>query len=430
VNQDILKRMIAGRAGLLLDEPFFGVPALRLAVVEDPSCPTAWTDGQSLGYNPQFVASLSFAELKALWIHEVEHCAMGHPWRREGRDHEQFNEAADLAINGVLRQAGYTLPEGALFPEQYGLPDGRSVEWYFPRMPPKPKSGGQGQEQGQGQGQPGQGAPGQQQTPGKGPSTPQAQGKPTGGGPNTPPEPATGSGQPTQKPNRLGEVRDAPKPDPAQPDQAPPSEEDWRQLMQQAAAMARAQGRLPASLDRTVEQISKSRIDWRPAMRRFAQEVAKADFSWTRPNPRYVAQGVYLPALRSEAVGVIVAFVDSSGSVDDVLTSQFVGELQAVADEVQPRKIIVASIDAKVQTVEEFERGEPIVIHPKGGGGTDFRPAFEYVAKMDEPPVCVIYLTDLAGTFPEKDPGIPTLWVTGREEAESVPFGELVLATN
>ena len=65
---------------------------------------------------------------------------------------------------------------------------------------------------------------------------------------------------------------------------------------------------------------------------------------------------------------------------------------------------------------------------PCGGGGTDFRPAFDAVQTWEEPPVCIIYLTDLAGTFPEQDPGIPTLWVTGRSDAREVPFGELLLA--
>lgn len=36
--------MAAARTSLLLDQPFFGVLALRLQMVEDPTCKTAWTD--------------------------------------------------------------------------------------------------------------------------------------------------------------------------------------------------------------------------------------------------------------------------------------------------------------------------------------------------------------------------------------------------
>ena len=40
---------------MILDAPFWGVLALRLKLVEDPACPTAWVDGVSLGFNPTFV---------------------------------------------------------------------------------------------------------------------------------------------------------------------------------------------------------------------------------------------------------------------------------------------------------------------------------------------------------------------------------------
>ena len=64
-------------------------------MVEDPTCDTAWTDGVSLGYNPSYVESLSLDETKGLCVHEVGHCAMGHPWREGGRDHFRWNQACD-----------------------------------------------------------------------------------------------------------------------------------------------------------------------------------------------------------------------------------------------------------------------------------------------------------------------------------------------
>jgi len=51
-------------------------------------------------------------------------------------------------------------------------------------------------------------------------------------------------------------------------------------------------------------------------------------------------------------------------------------------------------------------------LEPKGGGGTDFRPAFEWVAENDFAPACLIHLTDLCcDSFPET-PEYPVLWVT------------------
>jgi len=55
----IQQKIQAARTALILDQPFFGALALRLKTVEDPHCPTAYTDGQVLGYNPTFMEALT-----------------------------------------------------------------------------------------------------------------------------------------------------------------------------------------------------------------------------------------------------------------------------------------------------------------------------------------------------------------------------------
>lgn len=400
-NKDAHRRVIAARTKLVLDEPFWGMLSSRLRVVEDPSCETAWTDGVSLGYNPSFILSLTHRQVIALMAHETDHCARGHPWRRGTRDHKKFNVAADLAINGDLRRCGFTLPAAALFPEQYELPEGKSSEWYYDRVPSKGGNGG---------GHGGQsGAAGQDDGAGAG-----------GAG-----EQENGGGQSgDDKPDPLGEVRDAPM----AVDEAAPTEEGWRQAVVQAAAVAAGQGKLPAGLERLVDSAKRSRIDWIAATIRFAQEIARNDYTWARPNPRYVASGIYLPALRNKEVGIMAVAIDTSGSVDGVLLEQFGGVVQAIAEDVRPREIRVLMADAAVASEYTIQRGEPVVFTSAGGGGTDFRPVFNRIAEWDEPPVCVLYLTDLAGTFPEQDPELPVMWVTGRETELRAPFGEILCA--
>ena len=70
-------------------------------------------------YNPSFSAGLSDAELVGVMAHEIMHCAMLHPFRRNGRDGQEWNVACDYAINGLLKQSGFTLPGDALLDSQY-----------------------------------------------------------------------------------------------------------------------------------------------------------------------------------------------------------------------------------------------------------------------------------------------------------------------
>ena len=58
----------------------------------------------------------------------------------------------------------------------------------------------------------------------------------------------------------------------------------------------------------------------------------------------------------------------------------------------------------------------------KGGGGTSFRPVFEWVEKQGLRPEALVYFTDAEGEFPERAPHYPVIWlVKGREP---VPWGE------
>ena len=95
--------------------------------------------------------------------------------------------------------------------------------------------------------------------------------------------------------------------------------------------------------------------------------------------------------------------------------------------EADPVRTTVIYCDTRVNAVETFERGDPVTLTPKGGGGTDFRPVFDHVETMDEAPACVVYLTDLCGGFPAVAPDYPVLWVnTARWSSGSVPFGEVI----
>lgn len=359
-----LKRVQMARTALLLDQPFFGVLALQLKLLEDPTAPTAWTDGAHMAFNPAFVDRLSQEELKALIAHEVMHCACGHPWRRNSREPLPWNVAADYAINGILRDAHFQLPAGALLDTQY---DGKWAEWIYDRLPRitmQPGSMGEG----------------------------------------------------------MGEVRDAQTgqgPD----GQAPVTEADWQQATQQSLQQAKARGKLPATLEAHLHEVAKPRVDWRSVLRRFVQDLTRSDYSWERPNTRFIPSGLYLPALRQHECGRIAVAVDTSGSIDQVLLQQFAGELCAIADDVKPSAVTVMYCDTKIHREDTFERGDAIDIHAVGRGGTDFRPVFERLES--EPPVVLIYLTDMDGAFPNAAPEYPVIWcVSGR--TDTAPFGEVV----
>ena len=367
----------AARRALVLDQPFFGVLSLKLELVEDSSSSTKTmkTDGKRLWFNPKFVGSITKHELVGVVAHEVLHCTNGHVWRREHRDARLWNEAADYAINPIVLDAGMQLPKNALIDFSY---KGKSPEEIYEILRQQQQGQGQ-QQQGQGQQQQGQGQQQQQQ------GQSQEEGD-------------------EEEDFGCGQVIDCDEESSAE------TKTEWSAAVLNAAKQAQAFGKLPAGMERLVEEIKNPPQDWRSILRRFIQETSKCDYSWKMPNQRFLHTGLYLPSLRSETMPPIVIAIDTSGSVSSQMINQFSQEINAIANEMQPETIYIIYCDAKIHGVDVFERGEPITIKPKGFGGTDFRPVFKWVEEEGIDIACLVYLTDMAGAFPKYEPNYPVLW--------------------
>jgi len=343
---------------------------MRLKIVEGGCrvAQTMETDGTHLNFTPAFVDTLSDAELKGLLVHEVLHCALGHPWRLGARHPYKANVAMDIVVNMMVELAGFTLPRAMIRhtdpPFQSLGYAGQSFEWVYDRLPELPPSL-----------------------------------------------------------VLIGNVID-----PAQgSDRA--SEDRWRRDALVAIAADISQGALPAGFNRLAEMI-RPPVDPKAALMRWMHQTMISDeASWERPNARYIPYGLYLPSMTSSrpAMGTLVIGVDTSGSIDNVVLGTFHGMVELLIDEARPAETHVLYADAAIARADVFLDGDLVTFKPAGGGGTDFRPVFTYAATVD--PVGVIYLTDLYGTFPRMAPAYPVLWVTFNARTR-IPFGDrLVLPT-
>lgn len=195
-------------------------------------------------------------------------------------------------------------------------------------------------------------------------------------------------------------------------------------LIAKAATIARQQGKIPAGLDRFVEQLLTPVVNWREVLNRFLTDRVLSDYSWTQRNKRYMP--MYLPSLTTIPVlGEIVLMVDTSGSIDGKLLTEFSTEVQDICTMIN-KSLMVMYIDTKVASVQVFEPEDHVVLHPKGGGGTDFRPGFAYLEKNDIDPACVIYFTDGECNDYPSEPDYPVLWAVYRNNRFKPPFGETI----
>jgi predicted metal-dependent peptidase len=409
----IERKLTRARTQLLLNQPFFGTLCLRLKLVPG-ELPTMATDGRRIVYDPAFVDELTAAELEAVLAHEVLHCALGHHCRRGVREPRLWNEAADLAINPILIGNGFKLPAGALLDPAFG---GLSAEEIYARLSERSRE----------ESNP---APDQDQHPtmasptdvGQGPQKQQSR----PGSTSTPGTVGNEVRRQSPGPGGFGEVWDVTDEQGRPESQAENSrqQQEWNIAAEQAMRSAKSCGREPANLARPLRENRQSKQDWRALLREFVAATSPCDYRWTPPNRRFIASGLYLPSVERAGVGTIVVAVDTSGSIGEEELEQFAGEINAISDEAKPAAIHIVYCDAVVQSIQQFGPSEPVELEPRGGGGTDFRPVFEWVEANQIAPACLIYLTDLCCRSYPQAPEYPVLWVT--DSRRTAPFGETI----
>jgi predicted metal-dependent peptidase len=433
-----VEKMIRARADLVVGHPFFAALALKLRLREDKACPTMWTDGLDLGFNPEYVHTMPLDKVTGMQAHEIMHLVCQHHTRRNGRDPGLWNKACDYAINAILLDAGFSLPQGYLDDPEYW---GKSVDDIYSvlsRLLEEEKGGGTGQSEQDGveEAESGEGSSYDGASPIEDESdatTASADDdEPEDGEENSRAAADDGEGKggnsSEQDPGRTGEVRDHPglagQADKRSLERA---ERDMRVSLAQAVQQALNMGDLPQGLERLARTTLRPKLDWQVVLRRFLQSCTANDYSWTPPNRRYVYMDLHLPSLRSQELPDVVLAIDSSGSVENRILEQFCTEISGLLEAFDTR-LTVIQCDAAVQEVQTYTRWDlPVRITPRGGGGTDYRPVFEHIETLGVRPACCIYMTDFeCNRFPKAAPSYPVLWVCTAIRNASPPFGEVL----
>lgn len=199
----------------------------------------------------------------------------------------------------------------------------------------------------------------------------------------------------------------------------------WQQRMAGAAQQALQSGKLEGEMARMVDHLLQPKLPWRMLLAHFMTSTARDDYSYSRPSSRRGDPAVY-PSLRSAETNIIVA-VDTSGSISEEEIQEFVSEVDSIKSSVRAR-VTLLTCDS------DLNYGCPWVFEPwdefrfdveiRGGGGTNFRPVFDWIDNQDQMPSLVLYFTDAEGIFPEVEPMYPVTWLV--KGKVNVPFGQRI----
>jgi predicted metal-dependent peptidase len=379
-------KMIKARVQLLLNHPFFGyfLTHLRFKSTDSITKTAAVQYNRKrnqyldfLYYNPEFVSRLSTGEVMGLEVHEMLHILLMQEQRRGLRDERRWYLSSEICVNDAALKSGFTLP-GETDENLRGiLPDGKtggkSVEEIYDLLPPTLKV--------------------------EIPVHVICLEEGRGGGQN---EEETGSFQGIPKLI---------------------SEKELKSIISEAAAYAKMYGKMPAGLELYVDDILTPKANWHEILWRYTSQEFITDYTDASPNRRYVQHSIYLPGVLREGLELAVC-VDTSGSVDLNLLSEFFAEIRGIVASYENVTVRLIECDAEVTGVYEINDRNINEIKFKGGGGTAFGPALEKVSEFNTK-LC-IYLTDGFGSFPQEAPSFPVIWALTNREAQ-VPFGVSII---
>lgn len=478
MEEQATKAMEAARSGVLSKHPSLGYLSFKLKWFADPACKTAWTDGISVGFNPEFVMSLNREERRFLCAHELGHPMLGHHLRRDGRDPKKWNVACDYVVNLILLKQGIRPPKGALIDHKF---TDMAVEQVFNSLFPPGQDDDDSNQDSTERGQNGDSSPstdeegpgdqnndkdssngkndGSGSQGGEGDDKLGSKDRESGqenkadqgteqsdngrsGGPTNQGCDRTGADQGSGTPSGAGdssggnpvdrgpgEVRDFPG---VTDEDVQLEEQKWSVAIQQAAQISRKiEGNVPGFVETLLTDAADPKLPWQQILSRWLTTKAKNDYSWTTPNPRYSSTGFFMPSLESQELGKLAIFWDTSCSVTDDQAADIGSETQGILQYYPGVTIDLYHIDTAVRHMEEIDKytkwGEISAI---GRGGTDFRPGFEALEEStEEAPVGVIYMTDgECSSFPDEAPHYPVLWIVvdmPYHKRFEPPFGEV-----
>lgn len=378
---------------------FMACLLFNLKVFPDTKTETIATNGIDIFVNPEWFIKLDHSSKTYALMHTTMHIALKHPSRMQGRDPKLWQSASDYVVNQGLSDYGLQLPQGSLLDKQY---KDKTTESIYELLLEKQKDGDKDPEPDHNDLMPPPVAPpGQQPNQGDSPNnSDQNNSEGEGNSDNTSFE--------TQEDfdNKISDLLNDSKTQSKLSDNFNPAG-------------------LPKELQKLLNDLEKPLLPWHSILRRYLQALAKNNYSFSKPNRRYLPHDVYLPSRISEGLERIDFIIDTSGSISTKEFTQFITEVDKVLKQFKPESIGVSQFDHKYRGTDIVNSTTDIrKLKFKGGGGTSIATTLKAVG--EQPTKCMVIFTDGYMNLNLTKPKVPVIWAIYGNDNFQAPFGQTI----
>jgi predicted metal-dependent peptidase len=178
--------------------------------------------------------------------------------------------------------------------------------------------------------------------------------------------------------------------------------------VQQAIASDQA-GSVPEEILKAVDDLINPKISWTEILYRYFDEKVKEIESWKRPNKKFLPE-FYIPSKYNENLGNITVAIDTSGSINKELLTNFLSEINYINKTYKPNSLTILDCDTRIHNIYKVDSFDDIgELQFKGGGGTKLSPVIDYCNENQTN--LLLYFTDLYAQPITKEPAYPVLWL-------------------
>jgi len=370
------EKFVKSRVKLLKKSPFFGTILLHTQYELTNAIETAATDGTTLLINEEWMCSQTEDNFNGVLLHETLHMALCHIERtKDLEDMMLANIAADIVVNGIIKDNKISLPKEALFDDDLKHLGVREIYSILKDKQDKDKNY-------------------------------------------------------ISDKYGDGKVNECLKPGEDGPAEGKVSNKSkWENIINKAKTIAKMKqaGVKGSGMARIFKELLDPTINWKDALYKYVTQ-SRADFEGY--DRRFIHDGLYIDDVGGNKVH-IAAFVDTSGSVDEALLQNFLSELFFAINSTRGTTGYLYYFDTELYpqgNIEDLDSPPK----PVGLGGTSFVPIMAELNKISAEnaytsTLGIIY-TDGYAPMTWKEPDTPLLWCIspGGIKNEDLKYGDTV----
>lgn len=183
-------------------------------------------------------------------------------------------------------------------------------------------------------------------------------------------------------------------------------------------------GNVPGGAIRTLDEMINPRLPFEVILANYMSRYAADDFSYRRPNRRFLPD-FYLPGAFSEHICNLTYAFDLSGSVTKKQLTSFRNAVRIITDELRPELATLIQWDVELISIEQITATTDVMgIEFRGGGGTRVQPLIDWI-RENTPEVTLVF-TD--GDFRKPDfEGVTSdiIWLIANNPGWTIEYGKV-----